>query len=153
MMSISTTRRFRIVNPAIANGRPVPEGDCADRAVDERRPHLDIEAREGERSAGHVGRSADNRRGADESGVGPADHVRVQHLEQRLEVALARGREEGVEDLALGVEIGVGDRGLALHASAGAARELARRLPKDKPDRLMRYFPFGVGRTPVSLDG
>ena len=80
-----------------------------------------------------------------ERGVGPADHVRVQHLEQRLEVALARGREEGVEDLALGVEIGVGDRGLALHASAGAARELARRLPKDKPDRLMRYFPARGG--------
>src|SRR3954447_17090885 len=53
---------------------PVPDGDRADRTVDERRPHLDIEARESERLAGHVGRSADNPRGADGSGtaVGPA---------------------------------------------------------------------------------
>src|SRR3954452_7942047 len=109
---------------------PVPDGDRADRTVDERRPHLDIEAREGERLAGHVGRSPDNPRGADGSGtaVGPADHVRVQHLEQPLEVALARGREKGVDHLALAVEVVVGDRLLALDATAGAARELARRL-------------------------
>src|SRR5438093_4328326 len=59
---------------------PVLEGDGAGRAVDERRPHLDVEAREGERPAGHVGRSADNPRRADGNGaaVGPEDHVRVE---------------------------------------------------------------------------
>ena len=65
---------------------------------------------------------------ANRAAVGPEDHVRVQDLEQRLEVALARGREEGVDDLALGVEVGVGDRSLALDVAAGTARELARRL-------------------------
>ena len=56
------------------------------------------------------------------------DHVRAQHLEQRLEVALTRGGEEGVEDLALGDEVGVGHRVPGLDAAAGAAGELARRL-------------------------
>ena len=108
----------------------VSEGHRADRAVHERRAHLDVEAREGECSVRHVGRSADNPRGADRNAaaVGPEDHVTVQHLDQRLEVALACGSEERVEDLALGVEVGVGDRGLALDAAAGAAGELARRL-------------------------
>ena len=129
-MSISTILRLRIVKPDDRERPPVPEGDGADRAADQRQPHVDIVAPEGDRLAGHVGRSADDPRRADGhgAGVGPQDDVGVQHLEQRVEVALARSREEGVEDLALGVEVGVGDRGLALDAAAGAARELARRV-------------------------
>ena len=50
---------------------------------------VDVEAREGERSARHVGRSADNPRGADGDGaaVGPEDHVRIEYGEEALEVA------------------------------------------------------------------
>ena len=117
------------MKPTIENGCPSRSADGADRAVDQREPHVDIVAPEGDRLASHVGRSADDLRRADRhgAGVGPEDDVRVQHLEQCVEVALARGGEERVEDLALGVEVGVGDRALALDPAARAARELARR--------------------------
>lgn len=54
-------------DPAVSNREAgdreqlsVPERDGAGRAVDERRPHLDVEAREADRLAGHVGRAPDH---------------------------------------------------------------------------------------------
>jgi hypothetical protein len=66
-------------------------------------------ARERDRLAGYIRRPADNQ----DAAVGSAHHIRVEHLQQCLEVALARGRYEGVDDFALGVEVGIGlvDRG------------------------------------------
>ena len=52
--------------------------------------------------------------GRQRAAVGPQHDVRVEHREQRLEVAVARGGEERVDDLALAREVGVGDRALAL---------------------------------------
>ena len=50
-------------------------------------------------------------------------------------IPFARGREEGLDDLSLGVGIGVGDGVLGPHAPAGAARQLAGRLGGAVDDR------------------
>ena len=69
-------------------------------------------------------------RGAAREGaaVDAEDDFGVQHLEQGLEVAVPRGGEERVDDLALPADIRVGDRDLALHPAPRPAGELARRL-------------------------
>ena len=77
------------------------------------------------RSTGRAARRR-SRRGARRRGRGPR---------RALEVALARGGEERVDDLALGVEVGVGNGALAAHAAAGAAGELAGRLGGAVDDR------------------
>jgi hypothetical protein len=61
--------------------------------------------------------------------------VRVQHLEQRLEVAVPCGRQKGVDDFALSVEGGVGNRVLALDSATRAAGELTCRLGRAVDDR------------------
>src|SRR5215217_7417012 len=53
--------------------------------------------------------------------------VRVEHREQRLEVTLARGSEEGVDGLLLAGKTGVGRSGRSPHPAARAAGELPRR--------------------------
>ena len=66
-------------------------------------------------------------------GVGPADHVGIQQLEQAFEVAAARRREERVDDRPLAREIGL--RLGTAHAPARAARELSRRRRRPADDR------------------
>ena len=61
--------------------------------------------------------------------------VGIEHRDQPVEVPIARGREEGLDDLALSVEVGVGDGVLSPYASAGTARQLARRLGGAVDDR------------------
>jgi hypothetical protein len=61
--------------------------------------------------------------------------VRVQHLEQRLEVAVPCGRQKGVDDFVLSVEGGVGNRVLALDSATRAAGELTCRLGRAVDDR------------------
>ena len=63
------------------------------------------------------------------------DDIGVEDRDQSVEVPVARGREEGVDDLSLSVQVGVGDGVLSPHAAAGAARQLARRLGGAVDDR------------------
>jgi len=60
--------------------------------------------------------------------VGAAHDVGVEHREQATEVAIARSREERVDDLLSPAAVGVGARRAAPDAAAGAAGELACRL-------------------------
>jgi ABC-type multidrug transport system ATPase subunit len=60
------------------------------------------------------------------AGVDPEHHVGVEHRDESLEVPVAGGRQEGVDQLALPCEVGIlGGRGAA-DAAACAAGELAR---------------------------
>ena len=73
--------------------------------------------------------------------VGAHHDVRVECLEQRVEVAVAGGGEEGVDDLPLPGQVGVEDRGHALDPPAGAAGQLAGRggrAPDDGRDVVER---------------
>ena len=66
--------------------------------------------------------------------IGAEHHLGIQHREQPLEVAVARGLEEGLDDLLLPAEIGVRRR-RALHPAAGAAGQLPRRSGRAADDR------------------
>ena len=86
--------------------------------------------------------SARRARGAGRA-VGSQHDVRVEHREQRVEVAAAGGGEEGVDDVSLAGEIGVEDQSAPvsptrpMHPAAGAAGELPRgvgRAPHDGGD-------------------
>ncbi len=57
--------------------------------------------------------------------VGAQHDVRVEHRHQRLEVALPRGGEVGVDDRLLAGQVRVRNRRRLLDAAAGAAGELA----------------------------
>src|SRR6266545_3825113 len=85
--------------------------------------------REAQRLLGHGPRTAYLPRCARGRGteIGSEHDVRVEHRDQRVEVAVARGGEEGVDDRPLAGGVGVGNRGSALHPPAGPAGELARR--------------------------
>src|SRR5215207_6190050 len=132
------------------------DGPCG--AVDERRSHEQAEPQEGERLLGHGARTANLPRCARANGTPVASHhdVRIKHLEQRLEVAVARGSEEGVDDFALSVEVGVGNRDVAPDPAARAAGELACRLGgvvddrrdllEGHPERIMQNESAPLGR-------
>ena len=95
------------------------------------------------------------RRGAD-AAVGSQHDVRVEHRDQRLEVAVAGGGEEGVDDFALAGEIGVGHRGRSLHPAPRAARELPRRgrgAPDDGRDLVERHAEHVVQHEREPLGG
>ena len=65
--------------------------------------------------------------GTQHAAVGVEHDVRIEHGDERLEVTLAGGGEERVDDLALPADVDVGlDRGVG-HAAASATRQLARR--------------------------
>ena len=83
--------------------------------------------------------------------VDAQDDVGVEHLQERLEVACAGGRQEGVDDLALTAEVGVGPRRRAAHAPPGAARQLPRGLGCAVDDR--RDLVEGNGEHVVQHEG
>src|SRR6185437_9319785 len=56
------------------------------------------------------------------------DDIGIQHRQQPLEIAAARGCEKGFNDRPLPVEIRFGRLALAAHAPPRAARKLPRRL-------------------------
>ena len=69
--------------------------------------------------------------------VGSEHDVWVEHREKRLEVTLARGGQEGVDDFSLAGAIGVGNRGRSLYPAAGPAGVLpgcSRGAPHDGGD-------------------
>jgi hypothetical protein len=129
----------------------VEGSDGSDDAVDERRVHDQAEPRIEERLAGDRPRPADLSRSARWTKIRAQHDVRVQHLEQRLEVAVARGREERVDDSALSLEVGVGNRRLALDAAARTAGELPCRLRRAVDDR--RDLVEGHGENVVQHEG
>jgi hypothetical protein len=107
---------------------------------------------------GHGRRTADLSRSAHLNGcaVGSEHDVWVEHREKRLEVTAARGSEEGVDDLSLTGEIGVGDRGRSLHPAACAAGELpcrGRRAPHDGSDLVEGNGEQVVKQEGDPLDG
>ena len=59
----------------------------------------------------------------------------VEHGDEGFEIAVAGGRHEGVDELALAAEVRVRHGRLALHTPAGAAGQLARRLGRSVDDR------------------
>ena len=67
--------------------------------------------------------------------VGPEHDVGMEHGEQRVEVAVARGGQEGVDDFPLAGAIRAGSRGRTLHPAARAARELPGRARGASQDR------------------
>jgi hypothetical protein len=83
-------------------GLSVPERDASRAAVDERRLHLQSQPRVEQRLARDRPRSADLGRSARGTEVGAHDDLRVEQLEQRLEVAVARRHEERAEILSAG---------------------------------------------------
>ena len=85
---------------------------------------------------GHGGGAADFGERAEplRGSIGAKHHVGIQHREQSFEVAVARGLEEGVDDVFLPVEIGVRRR-RALYPPAGAAGQLPRRSGRAADDR------------------
>ena len=97
-------------------------------AVDEHRPRVRRERAVHDRVAGHLLRATEEQRGgwAPRAAVGAQHDIRMQHRDERVEVAVARRREERVDDLALAGRVAVGRRRLP-HAPACAAGELARR--------------------------
>jgi hypothetical protein len=73
--------------------------------------------------------------------------ARIEHRQQRLEVAPARGGQEGADQRLLVGQIGVGGRPPELHAAAGAARQLPRRhrrAPHDRRDVIEREIEHVV---------
>src|SRR3954453_17067172 len=97
----------------------VAEGDDADGAVDQRDVDVEAEARVHLRLADHGLRASDLSARSAGPEVGPQHHVRIEHLDQGLELPFAGRGQEGIDDSALGVEVGIGDRSLAPHASSG----------------------------------
>src|SRR5439155_16313450 len=106
----------------------VAEGDDAGSAVDERAALVEIHvATESARLCGDVlgaPRDVDDARAE----VRAAHDVGIEQREQAAEVALARSREERVDDLLSAAAVGIGARRAAPDAAAGAAGELACRL-------------------------
>jgi hypothetical protein len=67
--------------------------------------------------------------------IDPENDLRVEDRDQGLEIALARGGEEGIGHLTLAAEVGVRGWGPALDPAAGAASELSRRGRRAVDDR------------------
>jgi hypothetical protein len=104
-----------------------PSHHDARRAVDDGRTRELRELRSaGQHLAGHRRRPEDRLRcPLDDPEVAAEDDVGVEHVEQRLEISGARGRQEGVHDLSLPREIHFGLRRCPLHPSPRPARQLA----------------------------
>src|ERR687891_2718809 len=80
--------------------------------------------------------------------------IGVENGDERVEVALLRGRLESLDDPPLGGQVGVWNRGRTTHAAAGAAGELAGRLGgalHDGRDLLERYGEHVVQNEGQSL--
>ena len=108
-MSMATIRRPLTVKAPTENGSPSRIETMPADAVDQRRP--DDAGPAASTSCAWPATAAaprTTREPAERPEVRAQHDVRVEHREQRLEVAVARRGEEGVDDLALRLEVGVG---------------------------------------------
>ena len=156
--SISAILPSLIVVGADRERPPVEEGDDPGSAVYERAPHGQVDARPEQRLAGDRLGALEVLRRAGRATVGPEHDVGIEHRDERVEITLAGGCEERLDDLPLGGEVCVRDRIGAAHAPARPARELPRRLGRalhDRGDLLERHGehvvqdegqPFGRGQ-------
>src|SRR5215207_1909915 len=95
-------------------------------SVDKRRLSEPGPCREGQRPPSYGPRTVDLARSASTHGcaIGSNDDVGVENRDKRVEVAIAGGGEEGIDNFTLAHAIAVGNRGRALHTAPCAAREL-----------------------------
>src|SRR5215216_2137572 len=117
--------------------------------VDERWLREGGKLREGECLPGHGARATDHPRRARGSAVCSEHDFRIEHRQERVEVTIPRSGEEGVDDLPLAAEIGVGGRGCPPYAAACPARQLPRRdrgaadyggdLGEGHPERVVQH--------------
>src|SRR5215218_631389 len=114
-------------------GFPVEQCDPAGRAVDKRGPRDEAELRGGPRPAGDV-LGAANLQDGPAAGVHAFHDVGIEHGDEGVEVSVARGGEEGCNDLLLCGRVGVGGRVRTADAAASAAGELARRVGRAVED-------------------
>jgi hypothetical protein len=119
-----------------------------------REPGKPREAASGERLLAHGPRTADQPPGAHSHGTGiGADHdIWVEHRQQRGEVTVARGSEEGVNDFPLVAQVGVGLRGRTLHPAAGGRPAGTQRRREDHL-RPGRGHPAAPRRRTLSVAG
>src|SRR5207247_2585044 len=103
---------------------PVQEGDRAGNAVDQRRPDVQPDLGVTQRLARDCPGPAHLARAADRPEIGPQDDVRVEHGQKPVEVAVTRGRDKGVGDLTLRLDVCIGDGSLGAYAPARPAGEL-----------------------------
>jgi hypothetical protein len=111
----------------------VEQRDPAGRAVDKRGPRDQAELRGGHRSAGDV-LGAANLDQDPAARVHAFHDVGIEHGDEGVEVSVARGGEEGFNDLLLCGRVGVGGRVRTADAAASAAGELARRVGRAAQD-------------------
>jgi hypothetical protein len=91
---------------------------------------------------------------AEAAGVASEHDVGVEHGDERIEITIPGGGEEGFDDLALGGQVGVWDGGAA-DAAAGAADQLTRRLGERSTIGALRTArrTCRAGRTPAAPPG
>ena len=129
-------------------------------AVDDRRPDLGARNRATEACpADDRGRAAENLKRALDAEVLAQNDIRIEHRDESIEITAARGREEGIDHLALTRQVGIGSGDLgALDPAPGPAGELSRRLGRpidhrrDLVERQLEHVmedegePFGGGQ-------
>jgi hypothetical protein len=126
-MFISTILPRATVNPTTERGSS-PANATTPVRVDQRAP-LDVpEPLEADRPRSDCSRPTEDSRPAwaCRPGVGAEHNVRVEHRQERVEVAVAGGSEERVDEFPLRGEICVGG-GCRSETAASAAGELSRR--------------------------
>src|SRR5688500_7819336 len=108
---------------------PAENDDRSHCPVDERRAHLRAREGPGPSPTGDRPRATEHPDRAPAAEVLAKDDVRVEDRDEPVEVAVACGPEERIDDLALTIEVGIGSRHLgALDATPCPAGELSRRL-------------------------
>jgi hypothetical protein len=137
---------FRTVTAPNENGCPWRKASAPTTPLTKRgsdvQPHLGV----AERLARDRGGPASLPRAAERPKIGAHDDVRVEHRHEPIEVALTRGRQKRVDDLALRFDVRIGNHSLGAHAPARSARELARRLGGAIDDRRDLVEGHGGGR-------
>ena len=126
-MFISTILPPATVKPTTEKGWPSANDTTPGAPLTERAPALVTEPVERGRAGRHGVRPADDSRSAQarRTAVGPQHDVGVEHREEPVEVAVARGREERVDELPLLGEVRFGCRCRA-EATPRTAGELSR---------------------------
>lgn len=124
--SMATMRPSVTVRAMSGTGRSAGTTKHSGRPVDENGPGDRAEPAGRDRLSRHRPRAVEDHgvAGARDAAVGAQDDLGVEDGDERLDVPVAGGGEEGVDGRPPAGEIGVGYRRLSLDAAAGPAREL-----------------------------